>query len=56
MMRSGIALHIGAVLMKPVQREELLDNIYRVLSRGVVVTEIAEATGATAQAPSGLMK
>jgi PAS domain S-box-containing protein len=37
------ALRISAVLMKPVQQEELLDNIYRVLSHGAVGTEIAES-------------
>jgi CheY-like chemotaxis protein/HPt (histidine-containing phosphotransfer) domain-containing protein len=34
--------------MKPVQQEELLDNIYRVLSRGAVGTEIAASIRATA--------
>ncbi len=37
------ALRISAVLMKPVQQEELLDNIYRVLSHGAVATDIAES-------------
>ncbi len=35
-------LRISAVLMKPVQQEELLGNIYRVLSHGVVGTDFAE--------------
>ena len=42
------ALRISAVLMKPVQQEELLDNIYRVLSHGAVGTEIAESMRTTA--------
>jgi PAS domain S-box-containing protein len=42
------ALHISAVLMKPVQQEELLDNIYRALSHGIVGTDIAKSTRATA--------
>jgi len=37
------ALRISAVLMKPVQQEELLDNIYRVLSHEAVGTEFAES-------------
>ena len=41
------ALRISAVLMKPVQQEELLDNIYRVLSHGAVGTEIAESVRTT---------
>jgi two-component system sensor histidine kinase/response regulator len=42
-------LRINAVLMKPVQQEELLDNIYRVLSHGAVGTDIAETIGTTAR-------
>jgi two-component system sensor histidine kinase/response regulator len=41
------ALRISAVLMKPVQQEELLDNIYRVLSHGPMGTEIAESVHTT---------
>ena len=41
------ALRISAVLMKPVQQEELLDNIYRVLSHGAVGTEIPESMQTT---------
>jgi PAS domain S-box-containing protein len=41
------ALRISAVLMKPVQQEELLDNIYRVLSHGAIGTEIAESVRTT---------
>jgi two-component system sensor histidine kinase/response regulator len=42
------ALRISAVLMKPVQQEELLDNIYRVLAHGAVATDIAESIRPTA--------
>ena len=46
------ALGITAVLMKPVQQEELLDNVYQVLSRGVAgsaaTVEPARATPAVA--------
>src|SRR5206468_1360461 len=42
------ALRISAVLMKPVQQEELLDDIYRVLSHEGVWTEIAESIRITA--------
>jgi two-component system sensor histidine kinase/response regulator len=42
------ALRISAVLMKPVQQEELLDNIYRVLSHGAVGTETAKSIRTTA--------
>jgi two-component system sensor histidine kinase/response regulator len=42
------ALRISAVLMKPVQQEELLDNVYRVLSHGAVPTAIAESIRTTA--------
>jgi two-component system, sensor histidine kinase and response regulator len=42
------ALRISAVLMKPVQQEELLDNIYRVLSHGPVEADIAESIRTTA--------
>jgi two-component system sensor histidine kinase/response regulator len=41
-------LRISAVLMKPVQQEELLDNIYRVLSHEAVGIEIAESIRTTA--------
>jgi CheY-like chemotaxis protein/HPt (histidine-containing phosphotransfer) domain-containing protein len=36
------AHRISAVLMKPVQQEELLDNVYRVLSQSAAGTEIEE--------------
>ena len=42
------ALRISAVLMKPLQQEELLDNVYRVLSQGAVGAEIAESIPTTA--------
>jgi len=41
------ALRISAVLMKPVQEEELLDNIYRVLSQGAPGTGVAEPVRVT---------
>jgi CheY-like chemotaxis protein len=41
------ALRITAVLMKPIQQEELLDNIYRVLSQGAAVFPAAEPQRAT---------
>ena len=41
------ALRISAVLMKPVQQEELLDNVYRVLSHGAA-GKIAESMRTTA--------
>jgi two-component system, sensor histidine kinase and response regulator len=44
-------LRISAVLMKPVQQEELLDNIYRVLSHGTAGTEITESIRTTAPDP-----
>jgi two-component system sensor histidine kinase/response regulator len=40
-------LRISAVLMKPVQQEELLDNIYRVLSHGAHGTGVAEPVRVT---------
>jgi two-component system sensor histidine kinase/response regulator len=46
--RRDRALRISALLMKPVQQEELLDNIYRVLSHAAAGTEIAESVRATA--------
>ena len=50
------ALRISAVLMKPVQQEELLDNIYRVLSQGAPATGVAEesvrVTASTVHEPS----
>ena len=42
------ALRISAVLMKPVQQEELLDNIYRVLSHRAVETDVAQSIRTTA--------
>jgi signal transduction histidine kinase/DNA-binding response OmpR family regulator len=46
------ALGLSAVLMKPVQQEELLDNIYRALARGADKAEITESTYATASPDS----
>jgi two-component system, sensor histidine kinase and response regulator len=50
------ALGIAAVLMKPVQQEELLDNIYRALSQPASVSTFAEpgsaALTATADEPA----
>src|SRR6185369_9943658 len=45
------ALRLSAVVMKPVQQEELLDHIYRVLSHGITRPVASNAAHATSIAP-----
>ncbi|HEY2585641.1 MAG TPA: PAS domain S-box protein [Tepidisphaeraceae bacterium] len=44
------ALNISAALMKPVQQEELLDQLYRVLSQGAAGPVVAESAGVAPRA------